>query len=175
MSSLLQQLTGPPDSVHGAMRVLSDFVSVDMSEDQLLPLARDLMPHLLGILGSPAVHSPATRARAVLIFRQCVMTLFTVKDEHPAAVKSAVGDILPQWVSAFKQLLARAANEDLSESNWDAIAVRVAIYQVGSSCKRSRQGPEADRHAHRRWASSSTRSRLRSTRSLLSSHCRCKT
>ncbi|GAA5887335.1 hypothetical protein JCM6882_002496 [Rhodosporidiobolus microsporus] len=119
------------DAVEGGMRALSDFVSVSLTEDQLLPVARDMLPTLLAILGAPQMYGPSTRARAILIFRQCVMTLFTVKDEHPEAVKSAVGEILPVWLDAFNQLLQVDAAADLTGANaenWDNVAVRTAIF-----------------------------------------------
>jgi hypothetical protein len=76
-------------------------------------------------------HSPSTRARAVLIFRQCVMTLFTVKDEHPEAVKAAIGEILPQWLDAFRQLLEIDVVQELSSGeSWEGLAVRTAIFNV---------------------------------------------
>lgn len=57
---LLSQLvallsSGSPDGVHGAMRVVSEFVKNDLSEDQLLPVVQDLVPALLAVLGSPQV------------------------------------------------------------------------------------------------------------------------
>ncbi|GAA5946175.1 hypothetical protein JCM3765_000143 [Sporobolomyces pararoseus] len=118
------------DAVEGGMRVLSDFVSISLTEDQLLPIARDMLPTLLTILGSPQTYGPSTRARAILIFRQCVMTLFTVKDEHPAAVKAAIGEILPQWLDAFRQLLQVDVAGELTEGNWEGIAVRIAIFNA---------------------------------------------
>lgn len=152
MSQLLH-LIGPgasADSVDGGMRVLIDFVGIDLTEDQLLPIAREMLPHLMSILGSPQVrvaskacpdhlatdistlqtHSPSTRARAILIFRQCVMTLFTVKDEHPVAVKTAVAEILPQWLDAFQQLLNFDIMQDLQGDSWEGLAIRKAIYEV---------------------------------------------
>lgn len=57
MSQLLA-LVGPsssPDAVDGGMRVLLDFVGIDLTEDQLLPIAREMLPQLLTILGSPQV------------------------------------------------------------------------------------------------------------------------
>lgn len=56
LDSLVQLLkSGQPDSVHGAMRVMTDFVSADLSEDQLLPLSSTLLPELLRILGDERV------------------------------------------------------------------------------------------------------------------------
>ena len=37
--------------VHGAMRLFTEFVRNDLSEDQLLPVMRELVPVLLTILG----------------------------------------------------------------------------------------------------------------------------
>lgn len=56
LDSLVQLLnSGSTDNVHGAMRVLSDFVSTDLSEDQLLPLSNAMLPQLLQILGDERV------------------------------------------------------------------------------------------------------------------------
>jgi hypothetical protein len=131
MDQLLALIRSPSiDAVEGGMRALSDFVSISLTEDQLLPIARDMLPTLMAILGAPQTYGPATRARTILIFRQCVMTLFTVKDEHPEAVKAAVGEILPRWLEAFQQLLAPdVAAELVSSENWEGIAVRIAIFQ----------------------------------------------
>jgi len=113
------------------MCALSDFVSISLTEDQLLPVAREMLPTLLSILGAAHTYGPSTRARAVHIFRQSVMTLFTVKDEFPDAVKAAVGEILPQWLGAFQQLLSVDVASDLgSDAGWDNIAVRTAIFQA---------------------------------------------
>ncbi|ORY73226.1 ARM repeat-containing protein [Leucosporidium creatinivorum] len=134
MSQLLALVgpSSPPDAVDGGMRVLLDFVGIDLTEDQLLPIAREMLPQLLNILGSPQTHSPATRARSILVFRQCVMTLFTVKDEHPQAVKAAIGEILPQWIDAFRQLLELDVVQELQgEGNtWEGLAIRKAIYDA---------------------------------------------
>lgn len=58
------------------------------------------------------------------------MTLFTVKDEHPEAVKSAVSEILPQWLDAFRQLLQIDVVAELGGESWEALAVRLAIFNV---------------------------------------------
>jgi hypothetical protein len=59
------------------------------------------------------------------------MTLFTVKDEHPVAVKAAVSEILPQWIEAFKQLLDVDVSAELErEESWDGLSIRTAIYNV---------------------------------------------
>lgn len=58
MDQLLTLVRSPSiDAVEGGMRVLSDFVSISLTEDQLLPIARDMLPTLLTILGSPQVRT----------------------------------------------------------------------------------------------------------------------
>ena len=56
MSQLLALVSSPHAlEVEGGMRVLKDFVGIDLTEDQLLPIAREMLPQLLTILGSPEV------------------------------------------------------------------------------------------------------------------------
>jgi hypothetical protein len=56
LSSLIGLLSsGNPDSVHGAMQVFTEFIKSDLTEDQILPVLRDLLPVLLSILGAPEV------------------------------------------------------------------------------------------------------------------------
>ncbi|GAA5855822.1 hypothetical protein JCM8547_000374 [Rhodosporidiobolus lusitaniae] len=137
-STLMDQLlalirSSSIDAVEGGMRALSDFVSISLTEDQLLPVARDMLPTLMAILGAPQTYGPSTRARAILIFRQCVMTLFTVKEEAPVEVKAAVSEILPIWLDAFNQILSIDVTSEVTganEQNWEGIAVRIAVFQA---------------------------------------------
>ena len=53
LTSLIHLLSsGSTDSVHGAMQVFTEFIKADLTEDQLLPVLRDLLPSLLNILGA---------------------------------------------------------------------------------------------------------------------------
>lgn len=47
--------TNSPDAVHGAMAVFTEFIKSDLSEDQILPVLRQLLPVLLNILGDQEV------------------------------------------------------------------------------------------------------------------------
>ena len=56
LTSLISLLSSQStDSVHGAMQVFVEFVKADLTEDQLLPVLRELLPVLLDILGANEV------------------------------------------------------------------------------------------------------------------------
>lgn len=44
------------------MRVIAEFVKSDLSEDQLLPVVRDLLPALLNVLGNVQVSFTSGRS-----------------------------------------------------------------------------------------------------------------
>ncbi|KAG6885829.1 hypothetical protein C0993_009221 [Termitomyces sp. T159_Od127] len=132
LSSLITLLSsGSPHSVHGAMQVFTEFIKGDLTEDQILPVLRQLLPVLLTILGSKDTYSALTRARTISVFRQCVTALFMVKDQHPQATKEAVSTILPVWLEAFQVLLNIDPKLDVTNtSNWDGLAIRVQVFKT---------------------------------------------
>ncbi|OBZ68625.1 Importin-9 [Grifola frondosa] len=120
-----------PDSVHGAMQVFTEFIKSDLTEDQILPVLRQLLPVLLNILGASEQHSPLTRSRTISVFRQCVEALFMVKDQHPQAVKEAIASVLTVWLDAFKVLLNIDPRQDVENTpNWDGLAIRIQIFKT---------------------------------------------
>ncbi len=48
-------LSGSSNSIHGAMQVFTEFVRTDLTEDQLLPVMRELLPVLISILSANEV------------------------------------------------------------------------------------------------------------------------
>ncbi|KAG5349551.1 hypothetical protein C0989_003209 [Termitomyces sp. Mn162] len=132
LSSLINLLSsGSPDSVHGAMQVFTDFIKSDLTEDQILPVLRQLLPVLLTILGSKDTYSTLTRARTVSVFRQCITALFMVKDQHPQATKEAASTILPVWLEAFQVLLNVDPKLDVTNANnWDGLAIRIQVFKT---------------------------------------------
>ncbi|GAA96567.1 uncharacterized protein L969DRAFT_94972 [Mixia osmundae IAM 14324] len=134
MNQLLKLLaTGQSDSVHGALRVLADFVKGDLTEDQLLPVANDMLPTLLKILCSAPAYSALTRSRTIAIFRECLSALYMVKDTYPDAVEKSLNVIMPQWLSAFVRLLEEtplmAYLHTADEKSWEELAVRSEIFK----------------------------------------------
>ncbi|KAI5824132.1 ARM repeat-containing protein [Schizophyllum commune Tattone D] len=131
LTSLIGLLSsGSPNSVHGAMQVFAEFIKADLSEDQILPILRELLPVLLTILGGTEQYGAITRARTVSVFQQCVEALFMVKDQHPQAVKEATTSILPVWLEAFRVLLNIDPRRDLNKSEWDGLLIRIQIYKT---------------------------------------------
>lgn len=56
LSGLIQLISSnSPNSVHGAMQVLTEFIKSDLTEDQILPVLRQLLPVLLTILNDAHV------------------------------------------------------------------------------------------------------------------------
>ncbi|PWY97415.1 ARM repeat-containing protein [Testicularia cyperi] len=107
---------GQPDGIHGAMALLSDFVRVEMDENQLMQVANSILPVLHQLVIDPQRHSASIRARCVLVFRQCLTTLYMVKESYPQAVKQASQTMLPQWLSAMHDVLQVDAAQDLAAS-----------------------------------------------------------
>ncbi|KAH9923163.1 armadillo-type protein [Epithele typhae] len=131
LTSLLNLLSsGSSDSVHGAMQLFTEFIKADLTEDQILPVLRQLLPVLLNILGAPQQHSPLTRARTLDVFRQCVEALYMVKNQYPDAVKEAVSSVLPVWLDAFRTLLNSDPRADVENTpNWDGLAIRIQVFK----------------------------------------------
>ena len=46
---------GQPNSVHGVMQVFTEFIRTDLTEDQILPVLRELLPALLAVLAGHEV------------------------------------------------------------------------------------------------------------------------
>ncbi|KAM6498769.1 Armadillo-type fold, partial [Amanita muscaria] len=131
LSSLINLLSsGSPSSVHGAMQVFTEFIKSDLTEDQILPVLRQLLPVLLNILGSTESHSAPTRARTVSVFRQCVTALFMVKDQHPQSVQEVTATVLPVWLDAFKVLLNLDLQREVEGDNWDGLAIRIQVFKA---------------------------------------------
>ncbi|KAH9973321.1 ARM repeat-containing protein [Lactifluus volemus] len=113
-------LSGSPNAIHGAMQVFTEFVRTDLTEDQLLPVMRELMPILLSILSANEHHSPLTRSRTIAVFRQCVEALYMVKDQHPQGAKEAAENVL----------LDLDPQQDVSGEYWDGLEIRIQIFKT---------------------------------------------
>ena len=95
---------GAPDGVHGALVFFADLVSEDLDEGQLLLVARDYIPLLYDVLVDTR-HAPLVRARCVLVFRQCLVALFTVRETYADTVRAAADAHIPRWLDAMCAVL----------------------------------------------------------------------
>lgn len=130
LDNLVAALAVSPDAVHGSLQVFTEFMKNDLTEDQLMPVLRQLMPALLNILGQPQLHSAATRARTVVVFRQCIVSLIMLKEQYPDATKEASSTVLPVWLDAFKVLLEVDPRHDVADaSNWDGLSLKIQIFK----------------------------------------------
>lgn len=52
------------------MQVFTEFIKSDLTEDQILPVLRDLLPVLLHILGSPQVSNEVYQTKYICLMFQ---------------------------------------------------------------------------------------------------------
>ncbi|CAG8772464.1 9844_t:CDS:10, partial [Gigaspora margarita] len=105
--------TGSPEQVHGAMRVMTEFVTHDITEVQFSQIAPILLPELLRILRSDQVYSYRTRGRSIAIFRHCIEILFICKEEHPEATESfLMAPVIPDWLQIFINILKQHTTDN---------------------------------------------------------------
>lgn len=60
------------------------------------------------------------------------MSLYMVKDQHPAAVQEATASIIPVWLEAFEVLLNLDISQDVNEQSWDGLAIRKELFKVST-------------------------------------------
>ncbi|ODM19587.1 hypothetical protein SI65_04572 [Aspergillus cristatus] len=107
LPSLLQILNDPASSagaVHGALKVLHDLVDTGFNEEQFFNVARDLVSTLFHVATSES-RKPILRALAVSVFRSCFDTLEMVMEQHKAAVKEFMDEVLVGWSPFFTSTL----------------------------------------------------------------------
>ncbi|EGF83226.1 hypothetical protein BATDEDRAFT_84771 [Batrachochytrium dendrobatidis JAM81] len=105
--------SGEPSQVHGAMRVLAEFVRDDITDQQFPAVAPILLPELYSIFSSPDRFNSHIRAKSVAILRDFIEMIFMVKEEHPEVVPNYLDPLLTMWIDGFKTALA----EDYSVEN----------------------------------------------------------
>ncbi|WFD31237.1 hypothetical protein MSPP1_002271 [Malassezia sp. CBS 17886] len=125
---------GADSRVHGALKFLSDFVQVDLDENQLLVVAREVAPLLQGMLADDGgTLSPHIKARCVLVFRQCLTSMYTVRDVHRDAVSEAVAHCLPSWLHTMDALLDPAFFHTAdwgAAASWEVLGLRREIVRT---------------------------------------------
>ncbi|KAL4980104.1 armadillo-type protein [Aspergillus desertorum] len=91
-------------ALHGALKVLLDLVDTGFNEEQFFTVARDLVSTLFNV-ATNASRKPMLRALAVAVFRSCLDTLEMVLEQHKAAVKQFMDEVLGGWSPFFIETL----------------------------------------------------------------------
>lgn len=126
-------------AVHGAMRVLSEFVRQELAENEMIGMMREIGPVLLEILRSPS-SDPGARVSTIQIFRNCVRTLYIIKDEHPDAANTAVATMLPMWLETLRGVLGTYTGEGTvkalqqeDEKAWAGLGILAELFRTFST------------------------------------------
>lgn len=129
-------------ALHGALKVLLDLVDTGFSEEQFFNVARDLVTSLYNVATNES-RKPMLRALAVAVFRACFDTLEMVLEQHKAAVKQFMDEVLGGWSPFFLSTLkaplpqAPSAHEESKDaevpSKWrGVIGLKLQVVKVYS-------------------------------------------
>ncbi|ESO88896.1 hypothetical protein LOTGIDRAFT_219052 [Lottia gigantea] len=97
-------VSGDPNAVHGAMRVLTEF-SQDITDTQMSHVAPIILPELYKIFLQAEVYGVRTRGRAVHIFNICAGMIATMNEVQKGVAKQLLFPVLPQFTEALVQAL----------------------------------------------------------------------
>ncbi|WFD33515.1 hypothetical protein MCUN1_000328 [Malassezia cuniculi] len=128
--SLLEN--GSPDGVHGALVFFADLVQEELDENQLLLVARDYVPLLHRVL-TDGKYAPHVHARCLLVFRQCLISLFTVRETYSDTVRGAIDTHLPLWLNTVGTMLdpsIYSTADWTTASTWEVLGLRREITRV---------------------------------------------
>ncbi|KAJ5587097.1 uncharacterized protein N7459_002862 [Penicillium hispanicum] len=117
LPSLMHIINDPATSdlaLHGALKVLLDLVDTGFSEEQFFNVARDLVSSLYAVATSQS-RRPMLRALSVAVFRSCFDTLEMVLEQHKAAIKQFVDEVLSMWSPFFVETLKAPLPQPPSE------------------------------------------------------------
>ncbi|KAI8921286.1 armadillo-type protein [Powellomyces hirtus] len=103
---IMDALRDDANKVHGAMRILAEFVRDDLTDQHFQYIAPALLPELHRIFSQADAYRPRDRSRALAVFRDFSAIVFMVSDQHPQAVANYLDPVLPMWMDTFQQILA---------------------------------------------------------------------
>ncbi|KAJ2997787.1 Importin 9 [Globomyces sp. JEL0801] len=97
--------------VHGAMRVLADFVRDDLSDLSFPSVAPTLLPELFAIYSNESM-PVKIRTRSVAIVREFIELIYMVKEEHPQVIENYLEPLLNIWLQGFIQMLEQPTSPE---------------------------------------------------------------
>ncbi|KAJ5893746.1 Armadillo-like helical [Penicillium taxi] len=121
LPSLLQIINDASTSdiaLHGALKVLLDLVDTGFSDEQFFNVARDLVSSLFAVATSQS-RRPILRALSVAVFRSCFDTLEMVMEQHKAAIKQFVDEVLSGWSPYFVETLKAPLPQPPTEEEYN--------------------------------------------------------
>ncbi|KAH9253048.1 hypothetical protein BASA81_009053 [Batrachochytrium salamandrivorans] len=98
--------SGQANRVHGAMRVLVEFVRDDISDQQFPAVASILLPELFYIFSNAEIYTARMRAKSVAILRDFIEMIFMVKEEHPEVVGNYLDPLIVMWIGGFQTIMS---------------------------------------------------------------------
>ncbi len=74
----------------------------------------------------------ATKSQAIGVFRQCIQTLFMLKEEYPEGTKLTMEEIVPNWLSVFNDVLSTDVSVEVNQpgSDWQGLSIRNEIFRT---------------------------------------------
>ncbi|BFZ58864.1 hypothetical protein PYCC9005_005930 [Savitreella phatthalungensis] len=110
LDDLMGVLARPPSRawLEGALVVMKDFVEDGMSEEQFVPIAQNLVHHLLLIARDERGQQPGEiRAQAVDIFMSCLDMLEMLTATRRDAIRTFVDRALPPWLETISTAISQ--------------------------------------------------------------------
>ncbi|XP_020791495.1 importin-9 [Boleophthalmus pectinirostris] len=97
-------ISGNVNTVHGAMRVLTEFTR-EVTDTQMPLVAPVILPEMYKIFTMAEVYSIRTRSRAVEIFTTCANLICAIEELEKGAAKALIFPVVQQFTEAFVQAL----------------------------------------------------------------------
>ncbi|KAI3660052.1 hypothetical protein MP638_005330 [Amoeboaphelidium occidentale] len=115
------ELTKSSDAnvVDGAVNVLQDFVSEDLSDEQFPQIAPVLFQELFRVFSGGHL---STRIAALTVFRNALELLYMMSSRMKEACDAFLVQVCQEWLPAFKRIMDRTASAGFS-SRFDVVLV----------------------------------------------------
>ncbi|KAJ2601154.1 hypothetical protein GGF39_001395 [Coemansia sp. RSA 1721] len=108
--------SGTQDQTHSAMRVFSEWVNSDMSEQHMEQIGT-LLPELRRIFVSAGSYATSTRAMAVRVFSDCIEIISNMSVAQNAFVDAHAPPILKEWMEPILEIFKQPVTNEGASTN----------------------------------------------------------
>ncbi|KAJ1805539.1 hypothetical protein LPJ75_005282, partial [Coemansia sp. RSA 2598] len=108
--------SGTQDQTHSAMRVFSEWVNSDMSEQHMEQIGT-LLPELRRIFVSAGGYATSTRAMAVRVFSDCIEIISNMSAAQNTFVDAHAPPILKEWMEPILEIFKQPVANDGANTN----------------------------------------------------------